>query len=308
MQKSLAEIISTPAQEFRWPLDGQRQILKLIADYLEGIDILTFADSSQSNFSGSLPSLRQARLSHQAVFGSECTFIHTTNGQVFLCGDDTMGMPGDAKIPWIKFSLPDLKESITQVAPGIGNTLMLSASGRLFAYGQNISGDLGLGYSNFVTQWTEVDTKSLGPVTQIIKCNYDTLLLTANGHLFAQGLNSAFCMGIGDKQNVASPTEVHMEGVKYPIRQVLMSELTCFVLDDDGQWFVCGVNNEGQLGVGDKEDRRLFTKVKWDGILEPIAQMIPLGSTTFLITTTGRVFTAEVTTFMTRQLPPLLLK
>ena len=55
MQESPVDIISTPAQEFRWPLDGQRQILKLIADYLEGIDILTFADSSQSNFSGSLP-------------------------------------------------------------------------------------------------------------------------------------------------------------------------------------------------------------------------------------------------------------
>ena len=205
-----------------------------------------------------------------------------------------MGMPGDDKIPWRKLSLPDLKESITQVARGINNVLVLSASGRLFANGQNAYGGLGVGHFDPITTWMEVDTKSLGgPVSQVMRnVFHNTLVLTAHGRLFACGINTALLMGIGNKGNVASLIEVQIDGLKYPIRQVLMNVYTCFVLDNDGQWFACGANSQGQLGVGDYEARLFFTKVKWEGISEPIAQMILCPYITFLITTTGRVFTA----------------
>ena len=128
--------------------------------------------------------------------------LAVSGGKVWSWGSDEFGQLGT--------SLADESEGgvsttpveaeglsgITQVAAGTSHALALSASGTVYAWGQNAQGELGNGQKQpFVTRPAAVS--GLGEATAIAAGNQYSLALLASGHLDAWGSNANGVLGNG---------------------------------------------------------------------------------------------------------------
>jgi alpha-tubulin suppressor-like RCC1 family protein len=81
--------------------------------------------------------------------GYGTSFVITTGGVVFACGDNGDGQLGDGstarKASFVSISMPPGSGSVSKVVSGNSHSLFLNSAGVLFACGSNDHGQLGLG-------------------------------------------------------------------------------------------------------------------------------------------------------------------
>ena len=86
------------------------------------------------------------------------------------------------------------------------------------------------------------------------------MILTADGKLYATGLNDIGQLGINSFMSYDS-VENFMELMINNVDKISCGEDSLYVLMDDGTVRVCGLNSHGQLGLGDKYDRYELTEI-----------------------------------------------
>ena len=88
-----------------------------------------------------------------------------------------------------------------------------------------------------------------------------TMCVTADGSVFAFGGNEEGQLGVGDRENRLVPTLLRGELENKSVAQAAAGYRHTMLVTADGLVFACGSNVEGQLGVGDTEDRLVPTLV-----------------------------------------------
>ena len=146
-------------------------------------------------------------------------------------------------------------------------TLILKHSGELFAFGDNIYGQLGLG-----NNIEKINTPTLimkdEPIQQITCGSYHTFILKKSGELFAFGRNRNGQLGLGNNDDRNVPTLVMKDK---SIQQIVCGGLHTFIFKNSGELFAFGDNKYGQLGLGDYENRIGPTLVMEDKSIQQIA-------------------------------------
>lgn len=126
-----------------------------------------------------------------------------------------------------------------------GNTTMnITENGNVYACGDNLYGQLGLGrrMTNDVKQLERV---SLGGVQKVVTSGKHTFFITKDG-IYACGRNYEGQLGLGHFNDVFEPIKLSIEGVK----EIVCSEINTFFIMEDGTVKCCGSNAKGELGVG----------------------------------------------------------
>ncbi|KAI8429261.1 hypothetical protein MSG28_007770 [Choristoneura fumiferana] len=132
----------------------------------------------------------------------------------------------------------------------------IKKNGRVFVFGGNAWGQLGLGHKDEVTRPSCV--KWLKPHrAMFVACGRaHTVFVTDSNSVYSVGCNDEGQLGTGDMEHHTVPQYVEVE--EHPnIRQVSAGSNHTALLTDEGRVFVCGSNTEGQLGLG--EDTRAST-------------------------------------------------
>ena len=86
-----------------------------------------------------------------------------------------------------------------------------------------------------------------------------SLILKNNGTLWGCGNNSYGELGLGDKTNRTTFTEITTN--TNDIKSVYCGDLHTLILKNDGTLWGCGYNGCSQLGLGDTTDRTTFTQI-----------------------------------------------
>lgn len=95
------------------------------------------------------------------------------------------------------------------VAAGEGFQLILDATGRVWGYGENSYGQLGLGHTDYVEHPTSIDQPC--PV-DFIDCGYDhSVLIDKFGYIWVMGRNDEGQLGLGHNDPVIFPTKLIVE-------------------------------------------------------------------------------------------------
>ena len=153
-------------------------------------------------------------------------------------------------------------EEIVNVSIGDFNSLMVGKSGKVYAFGLNKYGALGLGEIQRTTAITEVPLPEPFDVDDKIvsaSCGGSHVtVVTEFGNLYASGRNYHGALGLGDRNDRHTLTHVITEE---PIIHVSTGSSYSLALGQSGHIYVCGFNEKGQLGVGDQEMRISLTKV-----------------------------------------------
>lgn len=130
---------------------------------------------------------------------------------------------------------------------------------RVFSFGSNGSGQLGIGHLEDVSEPKEVklpsETKGCSVISIIAGGNH-TVILFSNGYAYASGDNSnGRCSFFEHKQISKSMVRVGFaDGEDITEERIKLCsatwEATIFVLED-GKVYSCGTGNKGELGLGD---------------------------------------------------------
>ncbi|CAK1552807.1 unnamed protein product [Leptosia nina] len=154
-------------------------------------------------------------------------------------------------------------DPIVAISCGDEHSAVICQNGRVFVFGANAWGQLGLGHKDEVTRPSCV--KWLKPHrTMFVACGRaHTIFVTDTNAIYSVGCNDEGQLGTGDMEQHTVPQYIELE-VERPIRQVSAGSNHTAILTDDGRVFMCGSNTEGQLGLGEDTRHCLkFTELKF---------------------------------------------
>ncbi|CAM9628382.1 unnamed protein product [Bubo scandiacus] len=167
------------------------------------------------------------------------------SGAVFTFGKSKFAEDIPSKF-WFKNDKPVL------ISCGDEHTAIVTGNGKLYMFGSNNWGQLGLGSKNTVSKPTCV--KALKPEkTKLAVCGRNhTLVYTEKGNVYAAGGNSEGQLGLGDTEERTTFNLIKFFTNQHKIKQLAAGSYTSAAVTEDGQLFVWGDNSEGQIGLADE--------------------------------------------------------
>jgi alpha-tubulin suppressor-like RCC1 family protein len=163
-----------------------------------------------------------------------------------------------------RYKLLNTSNIIKKISCNLYSTIILLKNNELWTCGNNTYGQLGFGDTTDRNIFTLV-TKPSNMTSNIkdISCGgYHSSLLLENNELWTCGNNTYGQLGLGDKINRSTFTQVTKPAtMTSPIKYITSGVYYTVLLCEDSSLWVVGNNNYGQLGFGDTTDRKVFTKV-----------------------------------------------
>jgi len=191
----------------------------------------------------------------------EANFAITAEGRLFAWGCDSHGELGLASVGSCIFTPTaiDGSKDWQLVFTHNYSTFGLKRDGRLFAWGNNSSNELGLGDRIDRSRPTELAGEKTWKI--IYNNEGNTFAINKKGELYAWGRNSLGELGFGDRADQAWPKKLTFtEEIVW--KEIIAKNKTVLALTEDGRLFGWGRNSQGQLGLGDKVDRIFPHEIK----------------------------------------------
>lgn len=164
------------------------------------------------------------------------------SGALFTFGKSKFAenMPGKF---WFKNDIP------VCLSCGDEHTAIVTENMKLYMFGSNNWGQLGLGSKAAVTKPTCVKALKSEKV-KIAACGRNhTLISTEGGNVYAAGGNNEGQLGLGDTEERNTFHLIKFFTSQHKIKQLSAGSNTSAALTEDGELFMWGDNSEGQIGL-----------------------------------------------------------
>lgn len=209
-----------------------------------------------------IKSLFHKRIVHLAC-GSQHTVAAAEDGDVYSWGYGKCGALGhglnDREQSFESVNMPmeilTLKgKGISRVSCGDAHTAVVLQNGTLFTCGWAEYGRLGRGLAGQISEFSscfeKVDFKK--KLCTFVACGAaHTLVLTECKSLFAFGWNVDGQLGLGDRRNRPTPTQLqYFDADELVLTSVSAGKLHSMALTQDARMFAWGSDELGQCGIG----------------------------------------------------------
>ena len=218
------------------------------------------------------------------------SFIETTDNKLFLFGENGRGQLGlgdtTNRTTPVEFTDSRIKGKVKKVTLGISSSFIETTDNKLFVFGKNSSGQLGLG--NWTDRNTPVeftDSRIRGKVKKVTSGADYCFIETTDNKLFIFGKNSSGQLGLGDTNDRNTPVELTDSRIQGKVKKVTLGMSSSFVETTDNKLFVFGSNSNGELGLGDT-NRRTSPVELTDSRIQGKVNKVALGMSYSLIETT----------------------
>ncbi|CAM9344978.1 unnamed protein product, partial [Laminaria digitata] len=201
----------------------------------------------------------------QVFCGYEHTFALTSGGDIMGFGNGVKGQLGIGNTE--SFNSPQrvhllCGKGVVMMAAGLEHSLALTESGDLYSFGDNLSGQLGLGHNFTAREQTpqKVLYFSKSKIVQMA-CGQDhTAILTSAGELYCFGNNRSGALGLAGHANEGPPIVESTPKLVSSLQGKKIVQIGCglqhtVALTASGSVYCWGENGRGQLGTGDTLNR-----------------------------------------------------
>ncbi|XP_059824223.1 X-linked retinitis pigmentosa GTPase regulator-like isoform X1 [Hypanus sabinus] len=164
------------------------------------------------------------------------------SGAVFTFGKSKFSDNVPSKF-WLK------NDKAIAISCGDEHTALITENGKLYVFGSNNWGQLGLGTKNIVNKPTCVKALKLERVKLAACGRSHTLVWTEQGNIYAAGDNSEGQLGLGNNEERTVFQRLEYFKDKQKIKQLAAGSNISAALTEDGNLFMWGDNSEGQIGL-----------------------------------------------------------
>ncbi len=209
-----------------------------------------------------------------------------SDGTVYAWGSNLAGQLGDGtatgpqtcgftpcSMTPVAVSLPGGVTAIAVAEGGLYTSMALGSDGRVYAWGDNVDGQLGDGTTTgpqtcggAACSLTPVAVSLPGGVTAtaVSAGGATSLALGSDGRIYAWGDNTYGQLGDGSTADSAVPVQVSLPG-GVPASAVSAGGATSLALGSDGHAYAWGLNLSGELGDGSTADTAVPVQVSLPG-------------------------------------------
>uniref|UniRef100_A0AAY5L8W6 X-linked retinitis pigmentosa GTPase regulator n=1 Tax=Esox lucius TaxID=8010 RepID=A0AAY5L8W6_ESOLU len=167
----------------------------------------------------------------------------TESGAVFTFGKSKFADNVPSKF-WLKNDIP------LKISCGDEHTALITENGKLFMFGSNNWGQLGLGSKTTVNKPTCVKALKSEKIWLAACGRNHTLVCTSRGNVYSTGGNNEGQLGLGDCEERTTFQLVDFFSSHGPIKMLVAGSNTSAALTESGKLFTWGDNTEGQIGLG----------------------------------------------------------
>ncbi|KAM3608236.1 uncharacterized protein V6R79_021559 [Siganus canaliculatus] len=164
-------------------------------------------------------------------------------GAIFTFGKSSFADNVPSKF-WLRSDLP------VHISCGGEHTAVITENGRLLIFGENASGQLGLGFKPAACKPASVKALKSEKM-KLVACGRDhTIACSWQGCVYAAGSNQMGQLGLGHCHDTGSFLLLQPFCDSAPIRMLSAGCNTSAALTEDGRLFMWGDNSVGQIGLG----------------------------------------------------------
>ncbi len=220
----------------------------------------------------------------------------TRSGRVFAWGGNRFGQVGQdgaavISLPSAVSGLPQ-GDPVVAVAVGAAHTLALTRAGRVYAWGDQGTGQLGVITNDVRGTPTAVSDLPLGDrVSALAAGSVDGLAALRDGNVYDWGDNGFGQLGRLDVGYFSS-VPVMVEGLPRAdgVISVAAGDYFSLALTGSGHIYAWGQNNDGQLGTGNNLDAGTAVAVQGQPFGHRVVAVAAGGAHSLAVTANGRVY------------------
>ncbi|XP_061091746.1 retinitis pigmentosa GTPase regulator b isoform X1 [Conger conger] len=165
------------------------------------------------------------------------------SGAVFTFGKSKFADNVPSKF-WMKNDTP------LRISCGDEHTALITDNGKLYMFGSNNWGQLGLGTKTTVNKPTCVKALKSEKVKLAACGRNHTMVYTTRGNVYTAGGNGEGQLGLGDCEERTSFQRLDFFSSRSPIKMLAAGSNTSAALTEEGRLYMWGDNSEGQIGLG----------------------------------------------------------
>ncbi|ASQ44992.1 RCC1 domain-containing protein [Legionella clemsonensis] len=174
----------------------------------------------------------------------------TSNGEVYSWGYNNfsqlgLGHRAPQSTPQL---ITALNEKITDIFAGDYLSFCLSAEGKVYAFGTNQSGQLGLKKIGETSSPKLITNLQHIKITSIVSKNTHTLFLSEAGEVFSTGSSYNGALGLGKIHHTKTPLRIEALSNKM-IKKIAAGSFHSLCIDEKGTVYSFGSNTKKQLGL-----------------------------------------------------------
>jgi len=142
-----------------------------------------------------------------------------------------------------------IDKKVESVAAGINFSIILTKSGEVYSFGDNVNGQLGLGLQKRVNRGPQrLEFFAEKQVTQIYAGDGHSFAVTLNGKLYGWGLNTRYQLGLKHKANQNIPQLIYIpQNLK--VNTMIVGSHHQFAIIETNQMLCFGSNEFSELGL-----------------------------------------------------------
>lgn len=223
--------------------------------------------------------------------GENHCLLLDNNGNVFSIESNWSGQLGrDLDQDLVDQSVAKIENipKIKNFCCGVFHSILIDVEGNCYSCGANQYGQLGLVNKNCRSEPTKIE--GLPPIQSASAGSHHTILVAKDGRAYGFGLNCYDQLGFNSSgKNVVVPTQIKIRehedaGV---IKNAYCNRLSTILQDVDDNFWVCGGNAYGELGLG--HDRMVGVPMKIT-TLPDIISVLSFPNSNIFINVNGECF------------------
>jgi RCC1 and BTB domain-containing protein len=206
-------------------------------------------------------------------YGNYHVLALTKSGKCFSWGFNDYGMLGHGTIdnenkPKLINAL--LKENVIQIVCGYYHSFVLTKSGDLYGFGNNVAGQIGCGNNTHQSKPIKINGFHNEKIVSIACGNGHSLVLTEIGHIYCWGYNAYGQLGLGDSTSRNIPQKLDLKNNE-TVESISCGFAHSLFLTTDGDIYAFGLNNFGQIGNGKATNELVPVKINGSQKFKEIA-------------------------------------
>ncbi|MEM6972892.1 MAG: Ig-like domain-containing protein [Pseudomonadota bacterium] len=182
--------------------------------------------------------------------------------------------------------------TLATLGTGSQFSVFLDENGEVFTTGANFFGQLGNGVEGFNIEQPRPVALPDDFDAEIIAVSAGQIhstLLTDSGDVFSWGFNNRGPLGLGDEENRSVPTKIEGALDTETVVGIENGNGVSYAITEGGALYAWGSNTNGQLGLGDRDERLVPTLV--EALADETVVAVSSGvSFTLVLTADGEVF------------------